>query len=313
MIAGLRESTPHRDFIEFASKMMTQLPHDAQKLPESPIYSRPEGYHNLKTVLREDGDTFQLLETLRRLTHRFYIENSQQSSTIPSTLRSTKLWNSSDETVSSLYSKIFAVQPAAELDFPNGAHDRKMFEAIRLASLIYAHAMANKIPFSKAASQVRSTSMTDNGREENKSMTIQIRDVLKDTDLSYCWDHLAGVLFWITLIAGAGANPGPMDNEDRVGDEEDARKWLAAIAVRCCIVLSFEHGHSVLETLKRLVAIETALGQTDSLDDSLTAVSLSAQWTPTYPSGSGKVVFGPERPPVVQRGFADFAEDFMSI
>lgn len=252
---------------------------------------------------------YQLLDTLRSLTNQFYVENSEHSTSKPSQDRTSNSWQRSDETVASLYSKVFATQPAVDQDFI-GMSDRYMFESVRLASLIYAHALANKIPFSEAASQVRSSDSVSESGEQVESMPMQIKRALMRTDVSFCWDHLAGVLFWVTLIAGAAANPGPLANEDRIGEEEDARKWLAAVAVRCCLVLSFEYGHSVLETLKRLLAIQTVLGQTELADKtgiSETALNLAAN------DELEQQQYGPVEPPPLQRGFADFVQEFLSI
>ena len=136
------------------------------------------------------------------------------------------------------------------------------------------------------------------------------QNALMRTDLSFCWDHLAGVLFWVSLVAGAAANPGPMANEERVGVDEDTRKWLTAVAVRCCIVLSFEYGHAVLETLKRMVSIETVLGQSVSASGSKTPESTSRPSTSAEPEHP---TLGPIEPPPLHMGFQDFAQEFMSI
>jgi hypothetical protein len=309
LIAGLRESTPQREYVQFASKQATKIPSDAHRLPESPLYSRPQGFYTINASLDSNPEMYQLLDTLRALTNRFYIENSHQSTSMASPSRTANLWEQSEETVTSLYGRIFATQPAVDQSF-NGMSDRYMFEAVRLASLIYAQALANKIPFSKAASQVRSSDSTVGSEEQAEPMPIQIKKALMRTDVSYCWDHLAGVLFWVALIAGAAANPGPLANEDRIGEDEDARKWLTAVAVRCCIVLSFEYGNSVLETLKRLLAIETVLGQAEIADD--TSVVQTAIDAATN-GEVGQQHFGPAKPPPLQRGFADFAEEFLSI
>jgi hypothetical protein len=310
MIAALRETTPERLYIEFASKQVTKIPHDAQRLPESPIYYPSQGFQSIMAALDPRSQMYHLLDILRTMTNRFYIENSQHSSSMPSPFRTAKFWEGSDETVSSLYGKVFAIQPATEQDF-DSMDDRYMFESVRLTSLIYAHALANKISFSKAAKQVRSSSNPTVGSQgEPEPMPIQIQRALLRTDVSYCWDHLAGVLFWVTLVAGAAANPGPLANEDRVGEDEDARKRLTAIGVRCCIVLSFEYGNSVLETLKRLVAIETLLGQTESMNNVTTSQDMEGD---IINSEGGDQRFGPTEPPPLQRGFADFAQEFLSI
>ena len=296
-------------YVEFASKQATKIPSDAQRLPESPLYSRPHGFYTINASLDSNPEMCELLDILRSLTNQFYIENSHEPSSTPTPYRTTESREQSDETVTSLYGMVFATQPAVDRNF-NGMSDRYMFEAVRLASLIYAQALANKIPFSKAASQVRSSNSLTENQEQAEPMPIQIKKALMRTDVSYCWDHLAGVLFWVTLIAGAAANPGPLANEDRVGEDEDARKWLTAVAVRCCIVLSFEYGNSVLETLKRLLAIEIVLGQTEVGGDTL--VSETGIGAATY-GDTGQQPFGPAEPPPLQRGFADFAEEFLSI
>lgn len=63
----------------------------------------------------------------------------------------------------------------------------------------------------------------------------------------------------MSLVAGAAANPGPLANEERVGDDEDARKWITAINVRCCITLNFEFGYAVMETVKQMIAVQSLL------------------------------------------------------
>jgi hypothetical protein len=307
VIAVMRESMPYREYIEFASKQNTKIPLDVVRLPESPIYSRPHGYRNISDVYDIETPMYQLLDTLRIMTNQFYVENSQRSLNMPSPFRTARFWEHSEETVSTLYGKIFAIRPAVEQDF-DSMGERYMFEAVRLTSLIYAHALANKIPLSKAATQVRSNSAAADSQSEPDPMPIQIKKALMRTDVSYVWDHLAGVLFWVTLIAGAAANPGPLANEDRVGVDEDARKWITAISVRCCIVLSFEYGASVLETLKRLLAIETVLGETEAIADDVTPVRQEV-----VGSGNEEQTFGPAEPPPLQRGFADFAQEFLNI
>ena len=313
LIGALRETPPHRDFVEYGSKQTIKIPNDAQRLPESPIYCGLQGFRTITKVLSPGSETYGLLDTLRVLTNNFYIENGHYSSSAPSPFRYTSFCEGSDETVSSLYIKIFAIESAADKDFKD-MNARYTFESIRLTSLVYAHALANKIPFSVAAAQVRSTSKPDRpsiDSDESTPMPIQIKNALMRTDTSHCWDHLAGVLFWVALIASAAANPGPINNEERVGEDEDARKWLAAIAVRCSITLSFQYGHAVLETLKRFVAIETVLGRRGAGARSWSPESVGNPST-TSPKPKHRP-FGPVEPPMMQRGFADYAQDFMNI
>ncbi|KAK3053341.1 hypothetical protein LTR09_005510 [Extremus antarcticus] len=173
----------------------------------------------------------------------------------------------SSATIAALSNKIFAMKPALEQDF-HGMNERYTYESLRLVSLVYAYALLHKLPFSKT--------------------TARLED--------------SGVLFFATLIAGATANPGPLANEERDGEDEEARKWLTAIAVRCCITLSFEYGDAVLGTLKRLVAIEQLLSQVPCEDGTSCSDKDLEEAIPDGGSGA-----------TCSRGFADFAQEFMSI
>ena len=74
LIGALRETPPHQDFTDFASKQMTKIPSDPQQpLPESPIYYRPGGYHSINNSFSHGSETYDLLNTLRILTNKFYI------------------------------------------------------------------------------------------------------------------------------------------------------------------------------------------------------------------------------------------------
>jgi hypothetical protein len=61
---------------------------------------------------------------------------------------------------------------------------------------------------------------------------------------------MAGVLFWIGLTAGAASR-----DSDKV-----LRKWFAALAMRCAIVLCFEHQEPVHATLVKMGEFVEAAG-----------------------------------------------------
>ena len=313
LIAVLRETVPHHEFFNFASRQNTKIPNDSQSLPESPVYCRPSGFQSIHRSLSPESATARLLDTLRTLTTEFFIESSQPSANATSSLRYTQTVEHPNESVQSLRNRIFAFQQAKDMDFDDMS-ERYTYEAIRLTSLVYAHALDKKIPFSKAAAELSKRPKYFPGSQNytpfyhvdrSAPMPMQIKKAIMRTDTSYCWDYLAGVLFWVSLVAGAGANPGPLANEERFGDDEDARKFLTAISVRCCIVMSFEFGKSILETLKRLVAIERVL---DGHKEPITV----NEGIGTVPETVEKT-FGPEEPPQMQKGFADFAQDFLSL
>ncbi len=261
------------NYIQFASRADTKIPCDDQTLPENPLYCRPSGYRTINQTLSPGSVTYELLETLHALTTMFYIENDRHSANITKTFRTARTPESSNVTVSMLRDKIFSFKPGYDEEFGD-MNERYTYESIRLTGLVYATALTDRIPFSDAAARLsadseRSTPPFRSDRSSStthltSSIPIQLKHALMRTDISFCWDILGGVFFWITLIGGAAANPGPFADEERVGEAEDARKFVAALAVRCCIVLSFEYGRSILETLKRLVMIESVLAEVGS-------------------------------------------------
>lgn len=101
-----------------------------------------------------------------------------------------------------------------------------VYESIRLTALLYTHALRHKIPFSVAAGS-RNLSTATSGADDSGGSTEtlrrssgkrpvdqgpgradvdprRIRECLIKTDLADCWNNMAGVLFWVALVAGAG-------------------------------------------------------------------------------------------------------------
>lgn len=269
LIAALRETQPERDFVIWARKQKTQPPsNNYDSIPESPLYCRPSGYHTLHKAIAPSSRIYSLLSDARDLTNAFLAPSS-----------------TSQQTMQDIHTRILALQPGAELPFPS-LPDRNTYEAIRLTTLLYSQSLCTRTPFSSLHHQ-QHPQQQQNGAPPPH---IPIKTALQKTNTSDCWGHLAGILFWIALVAGASANPGLLDETDRVGEEEDGRKWLAAVAVRCSIVLSFEFGGAMLGTLERLVRVEGLLAGREE------------EW-----GGMGKVgmVVGGG-----QKGFADFAWEF---
>jgi hypothetical protein len=314
MIAALRETLPHRDFIDYGIQTQTKQVNDDRHLPESPLYCRPSGFQTIKKCLSPSSSSFKLLETLRLLSVVF-IRQSEMSLLSP--LQAGQIedyWQQGQPTVASLCRDIFAI-PSADSRWHEfkTSNDKYIFEALRLAAVLYAFALLNGVPFSEAGAMLSSDA---SGQQQAgpASWHIVVKSVLIRTNLSDAWGNMAGVLLWITLVAGAGTNldsPSSTPREEtvspdgsRVGEEEEARKWLAAVAVRCSIVLSFEYGGAMLETLRRMVGIEQILAKTNA--ERTNGASPRAR----VAGRALRKAYGPEEP--LWRTFNDFANDFRS-
>jgi hypothetical protein len=72
---------------------------------------------------------------------------------------------------------------------------------------------------------------------------------IQNSNISDCWNDMAGVLLWIALVVGAASR-----RSDKV-----LKKWFAALAIRCSILLCFEHPEPVHATLGRMSEIVEGL------------------------------------------------------
>ncbi|TKA76038.1 hypothetical protein B0A55_05113 [Friedmanniomyces simplex] len=268
---------------------------DCRPLPESPVYFRPLGYRTIYKVFAPESHVSQILELARRLTAIFETEVLPNQSPSEENSHTHHQDQTNSEQLLAVTAAAIFIRPAAEdLSFalPSESYT---YEAIRLTARLYAHALLRRIPFSRAAQELQATASsssssyrslqpgtlsTEAAYMANCAIIIHIRNALVRTDTTDCWGGLIGVLFWIALVAGAAANPeavtteggykerqreggsgGGGGEEEEEEEEEEARKWLAAVGVRCSIVLGFEFGPAVMGTVKRVVGIQRVLGR----------------------------------------------------
>ena len=69
-----------------------------------------------------------------------------------------------------------------------------------------------------------------------------LKTAIQNSNVSDCWGDMAGVLLWIGLTAGAASRK----------SEKVTKKWFSALAMRCSIVLCFEHPEPVHATLLKM-------------------------------------------------------------
>jgi hypothetical protein len=80
----------------------------------------------------------------------------------------------------------------------------------------------------------------------------ELRDALGKSDMSNCWDDMAGVLLWIALTAGAASIR---------SDDKRLRRYFSALAIRVSTFLCFEHPEALHATLLRMMDITEALSK----------------------------------------------------
>ncbi|KAF2762032.1 hypothetical protein EJ05DRAFT_482832 [Pseudovirgaria hyperparasitica] len=169
----------------------------------------------------------------------------------------------------------------ARLQNRPSAHDNRhatykdwTYEACRLAALVYSTAIAKRTSISAAVT------MTSINRAQTETSPYAVLEQLKAAlEKSHaadeCWmdTKMTGVLFWITLVAGAACSRfltrspslstysgfGEADSVRGEYAPQDSerylRKWFTAISVRCTILMGFEHGIPVLLSLRKMLAV----------------------------------------------------------
>lgn len=304
IIAILMETFPDSMYSEYASKIETQPTSLVGKMPESPAYCPPaSGYTTIKPSLRNNPQTFELLNMMRGLNNSLI---ATPDSRFESVLKSMSRATSNDMLASqreSWHNRVFAMRPASATGMNTGKNHVHIYEAVRLTSMVYSTALVSRVPFSKAAEICSSTGVTEDLR---RPLHVQIKEALMKTDISTCWGKMAGVLLWISLVAGAAASPRSQAAVRPSKESKDARRWLAAVTIRCSILLGFEHPKAVLGTLKRMSELQRVLSAGTPGDGS-GAPSTRALSTSAKAASASR----PRSEPA--QGAIDFAFDFMSV
>jgi hypothetical protein len=276
--AVLQEETADDMYLLFAQMRTTTPPANDMLFPESPIYCGRK--YRIVAQLLGASESLTSLEMVRRMTCVFLGHEGPNV-----------------EVLKYLHGQVWDV----ESECPEGVPSRqdRMNEAIRLTSRLYADALVGNVSFSHASSfPTRPSSLAEQGHAEHPAAFVEIVRHLRHTDLDRVWGGLSGVLFWISLVAGAAAKKAKLKDINEAGDlaiereEEEARQWLAAVAVRCSIILGFEHSTATLGCLQNMLDIQARLSRSDMKQR--------------------QVVVGPARESVSSKGFGDFALEFLA-
>lgn len=248
--------------------------------PESPLYCGRE-FVTVGQILGPTSESLRLLELLRKMTCVFQAEDL-----------------SNTEALSYFHRRVMSFKSKLRTNVPS--RQDRTYEAIRLTARVYADALVGNVDFSQASSHPTQRDDPNEQYVESPSAFVEIVRNLMHTDLDRMWGGLSGVLFFIVMVAGAASKGAQVKELTEAADlmaerqEEEARRWLAAVAVRCSIILGFEHGGALLSTLQTMLYIQDKL------------------------SGRNRhklmreVAVGPERETASQSGFRDFAWEFLA-
>nr|POE47510.1 hypothetical protein CFP56_00841 [Quercus suber] len=281
LIATTWDISPLPIIQEFtASQRTTPSPDSRTKVPESPVYCRPGGYMTLCEVVPRESPTYQLLDALRQLTVAFDARHAQIGAWPFHCEDQVKVGDDQCLTrFNMLRDRVLSHRRVDNLRF-SSIHDRNVYEALHLTAQIFVEALANGVTFSQAASCLETEAngqinrsvapriATDDTVPRRPAVHVQIRDALLRTNMMDCWDHMGGVLLWIAIVASAagrdcglasGASRRIHLTGEQLQEEELARQYLAAVAVRADILQHFEYQTAIMGMLKNLARIQGLL------------------------------------------------------
>ena len=266
--AIFRETQPKPIYLGYCKPFPHHATSYSQPIPESPLFCPRRDFETIKNSTRCAKHTLDLLTAVRDMTNLFLNNGSTTS-----TAQKDQQLNLHLHCILSLPSFTHYSRATSPV------YGDWTYEACRIAAVIQAIAITKRIPLSQACvvaarwqahppassaysypASSSSSSYLHPYRADSvfhtpsppadppllpSSPLHALRAALDRSDLSNCWDDMAGVLFWVALVGGAAARPG-----DRL-----LRKWLVAMSVRCSVVLAFGHGAAVVGALRMLLRV----------------------------------------------------------
>ncbi|KAF1835243.1 hypothetical protein BDW02DRAFT_496370 [Decorospora gaudefroyi] len=235
---------------------------DNTAIPESPLFCPRPDFVTIAKDPRCSPSTCDLLRDMRDLTDLFIAHNAD-------------IYDVSDVPLSSIdtdyITKFTAIRsrltllPSAYTPGLATSNDW-VYEACRLAALIFTASMVQRLPFSTTADPSRnvlvpeSISMNHDAPFPTTRLSETLYEVLQRTDLDNVWNDMSGVLYWVTAVGAAAARaidvaPGP-----ELRYAVWVRRCLTMFSMRVMTVLMFEHPVPVLRAQKKLLRVQELVG-----------------------------------------------------
>ncbi|KAF2633202.1 hypothetical protein BU25DRAFT_380373 [Macroventuria anomochaeta] len=267
MLAPFREGLPaNSDLIDSETA-----------LPESPLYCPRDAFLTISDDAQCSQSTLELLCDMKELTNIFVAHNIALNTihnTDAADITRLGLPNDAYEaTIQNIRTRVTLLPSAHTPDVPVSGD--WVYEACRIAALIYTTAIAMGIPFSVAADPnyvnffetPMSFAIWDSDEQLPKPhLTEALYETLQRANTSNVWKNMSGVLYWVGAVGAAAARiPSTMNmaQQDRPGPEAYSvwvRRCLIMTATRTMIVLVFEHPTAIITAQKTLLKVQELIG-----------------------------------------------------
>jgi hypothetical protein len=153
-----------------------------------------------------------------------------------------------------------------------------IYEACRIAALIYVASIILRLPFSTTAEPafnplVAESEAFNNPGNETPRFTTRLSEalyeVLERTDLTSLWGNMSGTFYLVTSIGAAAArSPAAIRTSQQPQSQSDAyaiwvRRSLTMYSMRAMAILVFEHPIPIILSQKRLLRVQELIGTYD--------------------------------------------------
>ncbi|KAF2234923.1 hypothetical protein EV356DRAFT_140247 [Viridothelium virens] len=305
-IAVFCEIQPHTMYLQFIDSFKFPPPPPPEfPIPESPIFCPRTEFFTLIEIRNDEKrnrrcnpHTYELLTEMRDLTNHFCVEGktlqaldakAQARGGVESSLAAEDYLQQQEEArrkfqrISSRISqKVARLHSALE---PNRDETNDWYyEAVRLCSCVYTHALTQHQPFSLAATALGTTAAIENGRPVDVTYPRALMLALIKSGIDDCWADMAGVLFWITLVGSASgrrqrpatATPTPgAEFVDPFSDPSLTDLW------------AFEHPAGAAGSASAPASIADPFASVELAESSMGLARLSPPTPTPGPSGAG--------------------------
>ncbi|KAF1952055.1 hypothetical protein CC80DRAFT_495657 [Byssothecium circinans] len=246
---------------------------DSTPLPKSPLFCPGK----MSSVIRDPGckqHTYELLCDMKELTDLF-IAYHEGFSTVFDVEADNEAAHHHittleyDIKVSALGSKLASLPSASTPGLPTTWD--WVYEACRIAAIIYASAIIMRVQLSEAADPARNVILLNLAFASHpdiftKRLTQSLYEVIEYTNIGDIWNDMSGVFYWVTAVGAAAARtPVTTNTYSRPVSQSEAyttwiRRCLMMFATRAMIILVFQHPIPINLAQKRLLKVQELIG-----------------------------------------------------
>jgi hypothetical protein len=251
-------------------------------LPESPLFCPRTEFFTILRTPRCSETTYELLCDMRDLTDLVIAHHAGLDTVIDMDVEedSTRVGPSLedyDAQMTSIRTRLAALPSAYTPGLPTT--NDWLYEACRIAAIIYTGAILSHIPFSVSAEPSRNLILSDpvymknclaGGHLYSRPLTEALFEALTKSDTTSIWGDLSGVLYWVASVGAAAARtPATINMSQTPKSRSHAhaiwiRRCLIMHATRPLLLLVFQHPIPIIMAQKNLLKVQKLTGTGNS-------------------------------------------------